>query len=126
MRENAQSIERASEYASVVFPTPGRSSIKRCPPASKQTRIWSMTSSLPLMVRPMLALSRARASWVAATSAAGAKSLMAKKYEGSQTAQMLSPREPDLDGGRAPESPEFASPAAQELGPPRLIACATV
>jgi hypothetical protein len=35
-RENAQSIERASAMARLVFPTPGKSSMIRCPSASRQ------------------------------------------------------------------------------------------
>jgi hypothetical protein len=34
-RENAQSIERASAFARLVFPTPGKSSMIRCPSESR-------------------------------------------------------------------------------------------
>src|SRR5439155_6397163 len=35
-RENLQSIERASAFASIVFPTPGKSSMIRCPSLTRQ------------------------------------------------------------------------------------------
>src|SRR5919201_5649562 len=44
-RENEQSIERARAFASVVFPTPGRSSMIRCPSARRQRTVsWSVSS----------------------------------------------------------------------------------
>src|SRR5213595_1789811 len=36
-RENEQSSERASAFASIVFPTPGKSSMIRCPSATRQS-----------------------------------------------------------------------------------------
>ena len=36
-RENEQSTERASAFASIVFPTPGKSSMIRCPSATRQS-----------------------------------------------------------------------------------------
>ena len=42
-RENCRPKVRAKAWAKVVFPTPGTSSISRCPPASRQTMqswIW--------------------------------------------------------------------------------------
>src|SRR5919201_419277 len=44
-RENEQSIERASAFASAVFPTPGRSSIIRWPSASRQRTVSSSVSA---------------------------------------------------------------------------------
>ena len=36
-RENEQSSERASAFASIVFPTPGKSSMIRCPSLTRQS-----------------------------------------------------------------------------------------
>ena len=36
-RENSRSTERASAFASIVFPTPGKSSMIRCPSATRQS-----------------------------------------------------------------------------------------
>src|SRR6059058_2224317 len=36
IRENEQSTERARAFASIVFPTPGKSSMIRCPSATRQ------------------------------------------------------------------------------------------
>src|SRR4051812_9116864 len=36
-RENEQSIERESAFASIVFPTPGKSSMIRCPSPTRQS-----------------------------------------------------------------------------------------
>src|SRR5215212_6850443 len=44
-REKEQSIERASAFASVVFPTPGRSSMIKCPSARRQRTVSSSVSS---------------------------------------------------------------------------------
>ena len=44
-REKEQSIERASAFASVVFPTPGRSSMIRWPSASRQRTVSCKVSS---------------------------------------------------------------------------------
>ena len=57
MRLNEQSSERARLWASVVLPTPGTSSIKRCPRARRHTTAISMTCGLPLMTGAMLSCS---------------------------------------------------------------------
>src|ERR671912_256222 len=55
MRRTEQSIERARALASIVLPTPGTSSMSRCPSASRATRARRTTSVLPSMTRSMLA-----------------------------------------------------------------------
>src|SRR6188508_2562536 len=44
-REKEQSIERASAFASIVFPTPGKSSMIRCPAATRQRTTRRRVSS---------------------------------------------------------------------------------
>src|SRR5260370_3812660 len=51
-RENRQSSERASALASIVFPTPGKSSMIRCPSATRQrttrrTASWGAWTTRP-------------------------------------------------------------------------------
>src|SRR6266498_335450 len=55
MRRTEQSIDRASALASIVLPTPGTSSIKTCPSASRAMRARRTTSGLPSMTRWILA-----------------------------------------------------------------------
>ncbi len=47
MRRTEQSTERASALASIVLPTPGTSSISRCPSASSTVSASRTTSGLP-------------------------------------------------------------------------------
>src|SRR2546425_7969352 len=56
IRRKEQPRERARLWASVVFPTPGTSSIRRCPRANRATAAISTTAGLPLMTRSMLLL----------------------------------------------------------------------
>src|SRR5580658_8161275 len=49
-RWKPQATARANAWASVVLPTPGTSSISRCPRASKQTIESRTTSGFPRMV----------------------------------------------------------------------------
>src|SRR5205807_2023380 len=51
MRRNVQSSERASDLASIVLPTPGTSSISRCPSQRRVTRQSRISSSLLTMAR---------------------------------------------------------------------------
>src|SRR3954449_10362450 len=44
-RENPQSSERASAFASIVFPTPGKSSMIRCPSATRHSTTRRSVSS---------------------------------------------------------------------------------
>ena len=50
-RRKSPEKQRARALASVVLPTPGTSSMRRCCPARRATRTWSSTSSLPRMTR---------------------------------------------------------------------------
>ena len=54
MRRTEQSMERARALASIVLPTPGTSSIRRWPSASRAMRARRTTSVLPSMTRSML------------------------------------------------------------------------
>ena len=53
-----QSILAASARASRVFPTPGTSSIRTWPSASRATTASRMTSGLPSTTRPTFSISR--------------------------------------------------------------------
>ncbi len=48
-REKRRPSETASAWASVVLPTPGRSSISRWPPASRQVTLCRIATSFPRM-----------------------------------------------------------------------------
>src|SRR4051794_4445595 len=54
-RENEQSSERASAFASIVFPTPGKSSMIRCPSATRQRTTRRSASCDVCTTRPRLA-----------------------------------------------------------------------
>ena len=51
IRRTVRSIERASALLSMVLPTPGTSSMSRCPSASRTTTAARATSGLPSMTR---------------------------------------------------------------------------
>src|SRR5690625_2822982 len=51
-----------SAWASVVLPTPGKSSSNRCPPASTAVKARSTTSGLPMMMSLIMARPRASSS----------------------------------------------------------------
>jgi hypothetical protein len=53
MRRTEQSIDRASALASIVLPTPGTSSMSRCPSASKTMSASLTASALPSMTDSM-------------------------------------------------------------------------
>src|SRR3977135_155387 len=63
-RENEQSSDRASALASIVFPTPGKSSMIRCPSATRQSTTRRSASCGAWTTRPRLAT-------IAATRSAG-------------------------------------------------------
>src|SRR2546423_9970631 len=65
MREKEQSTDRASAFASIVFPTPGKSSMIRCPSATRQSTTSRSVSSRARTTRPRFAT-------IAATRSAGA------------------------------------------------------
>ena len=58
IRLNEQSMLAAIARASKVLPTPGTSSIKTCPSASKATTASLITSGLPRTTNPMFSISR--------------------------------------------------------------------
>src|SRR5437773_6592621 len=64
-REKEQSIERASAFASIVFPTPGKSSMIRWPSATRHSTTRRSASCGACTTRPRLAT-------IAATRSAGA------------------------------------------------------
>src|SRR5262245_57052131 len=55
MRRNVQSRDRATAFASIVLPTPGTSSMRRCPPQSRVMRHSRTSSSLWTMARATFA-----------------------------------------------------------------------
>lgn len=55
MRRTEQSMDRASALASIVLPTPGTSSMRRCPSASNTVSESRTTSGLP-SITPSTAL----------------------------------------------------------------------
>src|SRR3954470_12779554 len=61
-RENEQSTERASAFASIVFPTPGKSSMIRCPSPTRQRTTRRSVSSGACTTRPTLAAIAAKSS----------------------------------------------------------------
>src|SRR5215211_5102431 len=61
-RENEQSIERESAFASIVFPTPGKSSMIRCPSLTRQSTQRRSVSSGARTTRATLSLTARRTS----------------------------------------------------------------
>ena len=61
-RENEQSTERATAFASIVFPTPGKSSMIRCPSPTRQSTARRSVSSGACTTRPTLAATAASSS----------------------------------------------------------------
>src|SRR5215471_14185427 len=70
-RENEQSIERASALASIVFPTPGKSSMIRWPSATRQSTARRSVSSGACTTAARLSTIR----WIEAPAAASTRSL---------------------------------------------------
>jgi len=58
MRRQSLPIERAMVLASSVFPTPGTSSIRRCPSASKHVSAKRICGPFPWMTRSMFSAIR--------------------------------------------------------------------
>ena len=54
MRRKEQSIERAIDFASMVLPTPGTSSMSRCPSAMSATSASLISACLPRTTRSTL------------------------------------------------------------------------
>ena len=61
IRLKSQSIDLANDLASKVLPTPGTSSMRTCPSATRQSRICSIGWRLPWMTFSMLVAMRAEA-----------------------------------------------------------------
>src|SRR5581483_300002 len=72
-RENEQSSERARAFASIVFPTPGKSSMIRCPSATRQRTTRRSVSAGACTTRPRFATIAATRSAAAGAAAGSAK-----------------------------------------------------
>src|SRR5690242_9514149 len=72
-RENEQSSDRASAFASIVFPTPGKSSMIRCPSATRQRTTRRRVSRGAWTTRERLAVIAAIRSAGAGATAGSAK-----------------------------------------------------
>src|SRR4051812_6953830 len=70
-REKEQSIERASAFASIVFPTPGKSSMIRWPSATRQSTTSRSVSSGACTTTARLSTIR----WTASAASASTRSL---------------------------------------------------
>src|SRR5215213_9372350 len=66
IRENEQSTERASAFASIVFPTPGKSSMIRCPSLTRQITLKRRVSTGAWSTRATFCATRVSASLDAA------------------------------------------------------------
>src|SRR3954464_12230067 len=73
IRENEQSTERERAFASIVFPTPGKSSMIRCPSATRQSTTRRSVSFGACTTRPRFATMVATRSAGAGTTAGSAK-----------------------------------------------------
>src|SRR5579872_654145 len=94
-RENEQSSERASAFASIVFPTPGKSSMIRCPSATRQ-------STTSRSVSAGACTTRARFAAIAATRSDGAG---AAAGSAKQTLHLVEDLRRDLGLGRLRDEP---------------------
>src|SRR5215218_103625 len=104
MRENEQSTERASAFASIVFPTPGKSSMIRCPSATRHSTANRSVSSGACTTRATLAVIRAIAS--PATAGSGAPSTAGlSMLPGTQALCLVEDRGGDLRLGRLRDRP---------------------
>src|SRR2546421_1075297 len=84
MRENDASSERASTFASIVLPTPGKSSMIRCPSLTRQrTQSWSASSGA--------CTTEARFSTIRLIVSAPPASAWTRSLPGSLTQQLLRP-----------------------------------
>src|ERR687891_1273473 len=100
IRRNEQSIERAMALASMVLPTPGTSSIRRWPSATRVTRASRISALFPWMTRSMLPRRSANRG--------------ANQVQSSGSARRSSTIPPDATGG-----PEVRSrPPILRSGPP--------
>ena len=102
-RENEQSSERASAFASIVFPTPGKSSMIRWPSATRQSTTRRSASCGAWTTR-------ARFATIAATRSAGAG---AKAGSAKQALHLVEDRGCDLVLRRLRDRP-LAAAAREE------------
>src|SRR4051812_37442602 len=72
-REKSQSSVRASAFANIVFPTPGKSSMIRCPSATRQRTTSRSVSSAAWTTRRRLATTAATRSFATGATARSAK-----------------------------------------------------
>ena len=81
MRRTVASTEAARARASIVLPTPGTSSMSRCPSASRHTKALRTASGLPSITLPtdatIASVVRANPSAVSAPGASGEASVIA-------------------------------------------------
>ncbi len=63
MRRKEQSTERAMALASIVFPTPGTSSIRRWPSATSATRASRTSWDFPWMTRSTFSWTEEKSRW---------------------------------------------------------------
>ncbi len=75
IRPKVQLTERARERASIVLPTPGTSSMSRCPWLSRPMTTISTVARLPMITFSMLAMMRSASdcTWVIIPSSNGCK-----------------------------------------------------
>src|SRR6266508_1208945 len=110
MRENETSSDRASAFASIVFPTPGKSSRIRCPSLTRQRTQSRSVSSGACTTRPRLSI---RLRIVSAGAEVSTRSL-----PGSVTQQLLRriyDRSGDLVFGRLGNTPLAGSAEEDDL-----------
>src|SRR6266403_4906137 len=102
IRENEQSSDRASAFASIVFPTPGKSSMIRCPSATRHSTTRRSASWGAWTTRPRFAT-------IAATRSAGSG---ARAGSAKQALHLVENRGGDLLLRRLRDRP-FAASAEQ-------------
>ena len=73
MRRKLQPMEREIARASIVLPTPGTSSISRCPSHSNASRVVCTSTRLPMMTFSTLSQIRSETALTIEMSAIGGK-----------------------------------------------------
>src|SRR5205823_1383681 len=99
-RENEQSSERASAFASIVFPTPGKSSMIRWPSATRQRTTRRSVSFGAWTTRARFAATAAMRSAGAGATAGSANELFHLVQDGSGDLVLRRLRERALTAGR--------------------------
>src|SRR4051812_3877142 len=119
-RENEQSSERASAFASIVFPTPGKSSMIRCPSATRQSTVMRRVSSEAWTTRPRFATMASTRSDGAGSTARSAK----------QPLHLVEDRGGDLQlrrlckcplAGRRDQRDRVLGRVEADVGPPHVV-----